>query len=313
MCAGKAVEIANTSRMVLCSALNQRLYSISVGLPLVSYPEAGCPVLYVLDGDWYFGSAVEAVRVNAPEVAVVGIGYPDDETHIRRVLERRKPLPVWAKGEPAARVAVAFQRTYDLTLPTSDEVLSRDSYRPWELRASDVGGLDTFLRVLETEIKPRITAMVPIDPSNQVIFGHSFGGLAVTHALFVEPGAFRTFVAASPAIWWNDRAVLQGECKFADAVRTGAAGPRVLITMGGDEDTADAKSAAKLELDFEEFAGHLRQTRMLENARELTQRLRALRGSGSFEVAEYAVFANQDHGISVWPALGRTISFAFPP
>jgi ferri-bacillibactin esterase len=309
----RPVIISKAFRFDFRSEVNQRSYSISVAPPLVALPEKGCPVLYVLDGDWYFGTAVEAVRNNAPTVAVVGIGYPDDEVFIEEALARHQPLPEWAKDEPAFRAVVGLERMYDLGLPMTEEVIAREFPKNSGVAARDVGGLDDFLEVLQGEIKPRVAASVPVDPSNQALFGHSLGGLAVVHALFVEPSAFRTFIAASPSIWWNDKAVLGGEAKFAQAVREGRVSPRVLITMGSEEDKADPAIAARASLEFEEYAAHVQRVRMVENARELTKRLQALQGSADFEVEEYAVFPKQDHGISPWPALGRAVSFAFPP
>lgn len=269
-------------------------------------------MLYVLDGDLYFGSAVEAVRVYAPEVAVVGVGYPKDESYIKGVLERHSHIPAYISDQPASRTIAYLERLYDLTLPASDEVLASDFDKTIRIRAGDVGGLDAFLKVLETEIKPRIAELAPIDSSNQAIFGHSAGGLAVLHALFVAPGGFRSFIAASPSIWWSRKAVLAGEAQFSAAVRAGAAAPRILMTMGGEEETPDPKYAAKFGLDLAEEAARLHKHRMVENARELTARLRALRGSGAFEVEEYAIFPRQRHNIAAWPALGRAVSFAFP-
>jgi predicted alpha/beta superfamily hydrolase len=305
------IVIEKAVRVDFRSAVNQRRYSISVALPLVAAREKGYRVLYVLDGYWYFASAMEAVRKNAPDVVVVGISYPDDPAYIQSVLERHPSLPVWFKSEPAFRSVVFLERFYDLTLPASDAVLTSDlrSYGI-TLGVRDVGGLNDFLKVLETEIKPRVVAMAPIDSSNQTIFGHSLGGLAVLHALFVAPGAFRTFIAASPSIWWSEEAVLRGEAKFADAVRAGTTKPRVLVTVGSEEQTADPKVAAQFLLDSAEFAAQVRRNRMVDNALELTERLNALPASGDFKV-EYAVFPAQSHGIAPWPALGRAVSFAF--
>jgi predicted alpha/beta superfamily hydrolase len=306
------VVMENTARVDFRSEVNHRSYSITVGLPLIAFPEKGCPVLYVLDGNWYFGSAVEAVRVYAPGAVVVGIGYPNDEPYIQRVLERHEQIPAYIKNQPAFRTVTYLERFYDLSLPASDEVLVSDLDESIRIRAKDVGGLDAFLAVIETEIKPRVAAMVPIDPSNQAIFGHSLGGLAVLHALFVAPDAFRTFIAASPSIWWNGKAVLGGESKFAAAVRAGTATPRVLITVGSEEQTPDPTYAVRFGLDFEQQAAQIRRHRMVDNARELTERLKALRGSGAFEVEEYSVFPKQHHNIAAWSALARGVSFAFP-
>jgi len=69
----------------------------------------------------------------------------------------------------------------------------------WRLRHRG-SSMDDFLKVIETDMKPRVFALAPVDRGNQTLFGHSFGGLTVLEALFREPGAFRTFVAASPSI-----------------------------------------------------------------------------------------------------------------
>lgn len=308
----RPVVIANSARADFQSKLNRRWYSISVAMPMVKAPEGGCPVLYVLDGEWYFGSAVEAVRNNAPGVAVVGIGYPDGVDYVESVLRQHQPLPEWAREDAPFRAAVGLQRMHDLSLPASDEVIGRDLPDGSGLSARDVGGLDSFLEVLETEVKDRVLDMVPIDRSHQAIFGHSLAGMAVLHSLFLNPNGFRTFVAASPSIWWSERAVLGGELKFADAVRRGVAAPRVLITMGSEEQTADANIAAKAALEFSDYSLRIGRNRMVDNARELVERLRCLRGSGDFHVEEYVVFPKQGHNISAWPALGRAIEFAFP-
>ena len=305
------VVIEKAVRVDFRSEVNHRAYSLTLGSPLVPFPEKGCPVLYVLDGDFYFGSAVEAARQCAPGAVVVGIGYPKEEAHIESVLGRHRHMPAFINEQPASRAATYLERLYDLTLPASDEALAGDLGETLGVRAENVGGLDTFLTIIETEIKPRVAAMVPTDSANQAIFGHSLGGLAVLHALFVEPSAFRTFIAASPSIWWNGRAVLAGETKFARAVGAGTANPRVLITMGSEEETPDPRCAEKSGLDSAEQAALVRRHRMVENARELTERLKALRGSRAFEVAEYVLFPKQHHDGAAWPALGRAVAFAF--
>ena len=306
------VVITHSSRVEFRSEVNQRSYSLSIALPEYPVSEKGSPVLYVLDGDADFASAVEATRCGASDVVVVGIGYPHSDEYVQSVLARYQPVPEWAKEGPLLHTVQRLQRLYDLTLPASDEVLAGDFPPNCRIRAADVGGAEEFLKVIEREVKPRVARMAPIDPANQVIFGHSLGGLTVLHALFIEPGAFRTFVAASPSIFWNRKAVLAGEARLADAVRAGKASPRVLLTMGSEEQTPDPKIASKYGLDFAEYAARMQKHRMVDNARELTERLKALRGEGGFEVEDYTVFDKQDHGISPWPALGRAISFAFP-
>jgi ferri-bacillibactin esterase len=308
------MQVPRAVRIDFCSEHNRRHYSLSVALPLLKSQQAagGSPVLYVLDGHWFFGSAVDIVRFNAPGVVVAGISYPDDEAYIKRALEHYAPLPEWTKELPEFRAVVALERSCDLTLPASDEVLARESLSTSHPKAGHVGGLDAFLKVLETEIKPRVASVVRIDEENQTLFGHSLGGMAVVHALFNHPNTFRTFVASSPSIWWSERTVLSSEARFTQAVRAGTAAPRVLITGGSEEETPNPKAAARRGLKFETYVDHIRMARMIGNARELTERLKRLRGSGDFEIEEYVVFPNEAHRTSAWPALARAVSFAFP-
>lgn len=313
----RPVSIPNTLRINFVSKVNRRKYSLSVALPLVEEPGTGYRVLYVIDGYSYFASAVEAVRANhnAPDVVVVGIGYPEDPAFIRRALARRSPLPSSLGKAPSSTTAFLLERFYDLTLPSdpaNDDVLAvRGAMGLFVPGTKDVGGLTDFLETIEREVKPRIEALAEVDRTEQAIFGHSLGGLAVLHALFVEPNAFRTFIAASPSIWWNRKAVLANEAKFSAAVRGGAANPRVLITMGGEEDVATPELARQFGLEPTQFAEMVRNARMVENGRELTARLQGLPNKGDFQVEDYVVFPGQGHGISPWPALGRAIAFAF--
>src|SRR5262249_52552033 len=156
------------------------------------------------DGYWYFASATELARValsdSTSPVVVAGIGYPDDSAYLHHVLAQRGPMIPSLAGLPLARSVPFLEREYDLTLPASDEELkAQNASGEMPEKSRNVGGLDDFLKIIETEVKPRVAALVPVDRTKQVIFGQSLGGLAALHALFVEPSAFRTFLIASPS------------------------------------------------------------------------------------------------------------------
>jgi uncharacterized protein len=309
------ISIPNTRRIDFVSKVNGHRYSISVALPFVAAPAGGYGVLYVLDGYAYFESATEAARLfNAPTVVIVGVGYPIDARFAQTVMERRGPPSEAFSILPAADRAAQVERVYDLTLSARDEVLNAEAFPGTPpMKSENVGGLDDFLKTIETEIKPRVAALAPVNPANQAIFGHSLGGLAALHALFVEPTAFRTFIIASPSIWWNNRAVLADEPRFAAAIVSGQATPRVLVTVGADESSVPdvipeswgpglSRGAVK---------ASIQKARMVRNAAELSSWLRTLHGSPGYVVDDFALFAKQNHIIAPWPALGRGIAFAF--
>jgi predicted alpha/beta superfamily hydrolase len=175
---------------------------------------------------------------------------------------------------------------------------------------SDVkaGGADAFLKVIETEIKPRIHALLKVDAGNEALYGHSLGGLAVLRALFTEPSAFRTFIAASPSIWWNDKSVLEGEAGFTQKVVSGVVAPRVLITVGGLEQTP-APVPPGIGLKQEDADLMTRNARMVDNAVELGARLAALKGAPGYEV-KTVVFADETHGSVEQAAVSRGVNFA---
>jgi enterochelin esterase-like enzyme len=186
------------------------------------------------------------------------------------------------------------------------------------LTPDNVGGVDDFLQVIEKELKPKVAALVPVNAANQAIFGHSIGGLAVLRALFTQPNAFRTFIAASPAIWWDGDAVLSGEKAFNDMVTEGNASPRVLITVGANEpespnppqsfiDSLPADKAAELNA-YVKMASQW--NGMVSGARNLAHRLETLTGGSSYNVA-FVSFDGESHASTPPAALARGMQFAF--
>jgi predicted alpha/beta superfamily hydrolase len=310
------VTVPDTRRINFISKVNGHGYSIDVALPQVPPPAKGYPVIYVFDGGAYFASFTEAVRTNAnaPQAIVVAIGYPHDDAWAGKVLSRFKDLPSWLGNlEQKNGMAQGLERIYDLTFtPCAASEIQSMGAVGLKLATTDCGGADDFLKTIETEIKPRVYALAPVDRTNQALFGHSLGGLAVLHALLTEPNAFRTFIAASPSIWWNDKAVLAKEAEFAETVKRGEAKPRILVTVGAEEETMPRSLPKDMQARKAEIQEQVRKVRMVGNARDLVARLKALQGAKGYEVADCAVFSRQAHGISVWPAIGRAVSFAFP-
>ncbi|MDF2936170.1 MAG: esterase [Paenibacillaceae bacterium] len=270
--------LAGTECMEVRSNASGREYRIMLALPQSPPPAAGYPVIYLLDAEMCFGTAVEAVRwqTKPPKgydpAVVVGIGYPP---HLERVQER----------------------FFDYTTPADLAKLpDRGSRGPWP----PLGGADAFLDFIEQELMPAVEARFPVDRSRLAFMGHSMGGFLVLHALFTRKPVFRTYVAGSPSIWWNGNELLEEEAVFrrkleeeaGDALAAGYPGRRedqecsqkpermLLIAAGGHEGGGDS--------------------RMLENAMEMGARLSALHSLSLNVVVKE--FEGEGH-ISVVPAL----------
>jgi predicted alpha/beta superfamily hydrolase len=155
-------------------------------------------------------------------------------------------------------------------------------------------GADEFLRVILTEIKPRVAAAAPVNPDRSTVFGHSLGGLFVLHALFTHPDAFQTWLALSPSIWWDSRVVLRDEAAFAGEVAAGHVAPRIYIGVGAREESKP-----------DEFM-------MVTNASALASRLSGLKGAPSYVVGS-KVFDGQTHLSVPIAAAGALLDFALPP
>ena len=138
--------------------------------------------------------------------------------------------------------------------------------------------------------------------------GTRSGGLATIRALFTRTGSFDAYVAASPSIWFRDRAALADETRFAAAVRDGCFAPRVLLTVGGGEDRG-VRVRPGGPISQEAVDAHVRYTRMIAEARELATRLGSVPGAPGYRV-EFVSFSDENH-VTVVPALiARGLTFA---
>jgi uncharacterized protein len=241
-------------------------YRIFIHEPPVAPPPGGFPVLYLLDGNAHFSTAVATVAMQmrrsevtgVPASVIVGIGYPTDE-----LLEIKR-------------------RCFD--------------YTPCANAKQEGGGAEWFSDFIEHELKPVVEALVPLDRERQVLFGHSFGGLFTLWSLFARPGSFRGYLAASPSIWWSDRAILAQEQAFVrDA--TSATPLRLLLTAGSLEGKPP-------------MAAPPYHSTMAEDAAAMASRLRA-RAAGRLDV-RFMELADETHVSVVPAAISRSVRFAWP-
>src|SRR5262249_60666767 len=93
--AAEPVTVLGSEVHMMDSKQNGRTYRITVGLPLGYDKTPGegwpfnrtldkSPVVYVLDGNWYFGLVTDIIRPmcwcgSTTDAIVVGIGYPEGQ------------------------------------------------------------------------------------------------------------------------------------------------------------------------------------------------------------------------------------------
>jgi len=232
-----ATVLASEVRMMK-SKYTGRKYRISISLPYASFnsgrtawpfnePLEKWPVVYLTDGNWYFGMVTAIVRnmawfgkwtgENTTDAIVVGIGYPEDQN------------PQEALCDQTAR------RFHDFT-PVRNEGVEK-WVEEFVKRPSPTGGAGDFLGFIKHELIPIIEQDFPADPKKRILAGHSLGGTFTAFALFEEPSLFDTYIIGSPALAYGDRFIFKREELFAKRRKKLTA--KVHLWIGEREELAD--------------------------------------------------------------------------
>ena len=143
------VSTPSTRLIRFTSAIDGESYALAVRVPLTPPPPGGYPVIYVLDGDFLFGTAADIGLTigdprRAPVVVAIGHGVLQDLTVAARY-SPRPPGDTAPVGLADIGGAMNALRFHDLTLPVAPEHRAPD----WTgLTPANVGGLDLFLQVI---------------------------------------------------------------------------------------------------------------------------------------------------------------------
>jgi predicted alpha/beta superfamily hydrolase len=211
-------------------------------------------VLFVLDGNIYQPVMAQMTLLRSMgheivPVLVVGIGYPEDDPES------------WMS-----------RRTLDLTPCAPSVPRPHDSRNP-----ADWGGLDRFLDFIDEQVQPRVRDAYPLAAEHRVLFGHSLGGLAVTHALLRRPDSYEGWFAVSPSVWWENRMVLDGLPAWAASTRERPGmPPRLFLATGSLEQTAQEpmpRWLAEMGITPEQEAALIAEARMIGNTLDLAEAL----------------------------------------
>lgn len=186
-------------RTLFCPTLGHE-YHLSVALP-DSYGKStqAYPVIYVLDGDLFFGMAAGLTPVAnwfaaAPEAIVVGIGY------------RMENYDQWV------------------------QLRERDFKIPEVRDAPPDAAAGTFLDALTEEMIPFIEANYRTMPSDRCLYGYSSSGFFVLYALFHRPDAFQRYISGSGDLYIAVPYVIQHDAQLA--ARDGANPIRLYLSAG---------------------------------------------------------------------------------
>jgi predicted alpha/beta superfamily hydrolase len=277
----RLVAIPQTEVMDIHSLSAETDYQLWVATPRAAMaPVAAGPqgVLYVLDANLIFGTAVEMTRVmrelygELPPLLVVGIAYGTDSASLQTEMRTRDFTPTADSGFGAMALP-------DPALPEGHRL----------------GRAPQFLEFLTREVKPLIERKYDVAKQPTTIFGSSLGGLFALYALVEHPEAFDTFVAVSPALWWGNRMLLKREQELSSARVDLKA--NVFLAVGADEERADVPALAAF--------------RMVSNVREFQLQLSG-RQFPSLTVASL-VAEGETHTTVIPVALTRALRALYPP
>ncbi len=221
---------ANERQFDIKSAITGRTYRIWFSRPSKPPPPAGYALAMFVDGNSMYRQSADqmAIRglVDLKPAVIVAIGYPTDD-----ILD------------------IVRLRTLDLT-PTAPTGVFLPLFDSWakygHYTRAETGGAEAFYRFISEELRPKLAQLLPVDPGDQALYGHSLGGLFTLHVLFNHPKAFRSYLVSSPSIVWNAREILGKIDGFQAQVERDRLVPRVLLTAGSLENYPNSAQAAAM-------------------------------------------------------------------
>ena len=196
------------------------------------------PVLYILDGQWDF-KLVDSVLGGlvydkfVPEMILVGIGYSGENANYGALRDRdyTPTTALWIKGS---------------------------------------GEGPKFLKFLTTELIPFIEANYRADSSRRILQGSSFGGLFTLYAMLTEPGFFSAYIAASPAVSYDNDSTFKQEAEYARAHKELPV--RLFLAVSGEEELSGSVQRFMKTLRSRDYKNLRLETRVIEGERHASNK-----------------------------------------
>ncbi|OCG09220.1 hypothetical protein A9G13_02370 [Gilliamella sp. wkB178] len=262
-------------------------YKVTIYAPNKPAPKDGWPIIYLLDGDSYFLTAVNIVtsqscdRCNIQEGIIVAIDYYDQTRRGQDYL----PKPDKLLLEVLPNNQVNFIENY--------------------------GGADAFWHFISQELKPAMEKRFVINRHKQAIFGHSYGGLFTLYAWLTKPAIFDTYAISSPSMWFSGGFIFN---PLAQYIQQNANKPltqpvNVLLSVGGSEQSLIAAEKNLPPAKQKQLLQHRQHRKMVDYATELFSKLK----HANIENLRlnYVIYPQQSHKTAAVIALQDALQSSF--
>lgn len=256
-------------RIVVPMAGRAQGYRLQLAIPMSPAPAGGFPAVWLVDGNAALmetAADLLADLARSPSPPVLIYVAHDNDLRIdgeARAYDYTPRLP----GDDAAQVDAMGRRN---------------------------GGADAFLAWLAGPARRQASERVPLDPARQALWGHSYGGVLVLHALFAHAGAFTGYAAVDPSLWWGQGQLLRSEGQARPA-------PDASLWLAAGEAVGPAREAPPPPRGNPQANAELRRARTAappDAARQLVLRLRE-RGVQ----AQYVPLPGLSHGQTLGASL----------
>lgn len=219
-------------RKITSQIVSGQEYKLEIRLPS-SYENSTkkYPVVYLMDSQWDFPLVTSIYGEQyydgfIPEIILVGV--------------------TWGGINPNPDIL----RTRDYT-PTNDG------------RNIETAGADKFLDFMKMELFPFIESNYRAKSDNRILMGCSLGGLFTLYSLFTHSDMFTGYVAASPAVGWDNGILYNDEKTFSE--KQLAKPVRVYMTVGNVENGKSYYETFANKMKSSKYKNVQLQSKVLEN------------------------------------------------
>jgi predicted alpha/beta superfamily hydrolase len=187
---------------------------------------------------WIFVAVPNAQRTPGPWPAVL---FMDGDNQFKPAVKAYRALRKAKQVPPLLLVGVGYGASYsqDTNKRGRDYTPTHHSFEP------SSGGAKAFRQFLTDTLWPELHRRYPMNTWPRGLAGYSLGSLLVLDALFQTKPFFTHFLAGSPSVWWNNRAIL-GQAKRLRA-RQAKLRARLFLSVGEKDSESMTGDLALLE------------------------------------------------------------------